>query len=77
VNEPVSAYGTDAIGAARRGQLERDLARTPGERLRTATELSRLARAARTRPRRGPRPQIIGFDSYEDFYEWKQAQRAS
>ena len=74
VREPVAAYGSDAIGAARRAQLERDLARTPAERLATAEELGRLARGAR-RGARSPRRQIISFDSYEDFYEWKLSQR--
>src|SRR5205809_700133 len=31
--EAVPAYGTDAFGAARRAQLERDLARSPAERI--------------------------------------------
>jgi ribbon-helix-helix CopG family protein len=72
VREAVPAYGTDAFGAARRAQLERDLARTPAERLRIAEEASRTARALR--PARGRRHQIIGFDSYQDFYEWKKSQ---
>jgi len=75
VREPVRpAYGSDAIGSARRAQLERDLARTPAQRLAAAEQLARLARGARPRARR-PRQQIIGFDSYEDFYEWKQSHR--
>jgi hypothetical protein len=74
VREAVPAYGTDAFGAARRAQLERDLARTPAERLRIAEEASRTARALR--PARGRRHQIIGFDSYQDFYEWKKSQPA-
>ena len=76
VREAVPAYGTDAFGAARRDQLERDLARTPAERLAAAEELARLARTAHPRSRaRKPRQQIIGFDSYEDFYEWKKNNR--
>ena len=75
VREPaVPAYGTDPVGTARRAQLERDLARTPAERLRSAEQAARLARDAR--PTRTARHQIIGFDSYEDFYEWKKANRA-
>ena len=75
VREPaVPAYGTDPVGAARREQLERDLARTPAERLRGAEQAARLARDAR--PKHQARQQIIGFDSYEDFYEWKRADRA-
>jgi hypothetical protein len=68
------AYGSDAVGSARRAQLERDLARTPAERLRIAEEATRTARALR--PARGCRHQIIGFDSYQDFYEWKKSQLA-
>ena len=76
VREAVPAYGTDAFGAARRDQLERDLARTPAERLAAAERLARLARTANPRSRaRRPRQQIIGFDSYEDFYEWKKNNR--
>ncbi len=73
VREPAAAYGTDAIGSARRAQLERDLARSPAERLRIAEAATRTARALR--PARGRRHQIIGFDSYDDFYEWKQSHR--
>jgi len=76
VREPVPTYGTDAVGSARRAQLERDLARTPAERLAAAEQLARLARTAQPRTRAGkPRQQIIGFDSYEDFYEWKKHNR--
>ena len=76
VREGVPAYGTDAFGAARRDQLARDLARTPAERLAAAERLARLARTANPRSRaRRPRQQIIGFDSYEDFYEWKKNNR--
>jgi len=67
------AYGSDVVGVARREQLEQDLARSPAERLRIAEEAGRLARSRR--PRRGSVQQIIGFDSYEDFYEWKKANR--
>jgi hypothetical protein len=67
------AYGSDAFGVARRQQLERDLARSPTERLQQAEAAARLAQARR--PRRGRRQQIIAFDSYEDFWEWKKANR--
>ncbi|MDP3940565.1 MAG: hypothetical protein Q8R92_20830 [Deltaproteobacteria bacterium] len=70
---PQPAYGSDAVGVARREQLERDLARSPAERLRVAEATSRLAQSRRRR--RGAVQQIIGFDSYEDFYEWKRANR--
>jgi len=73
VREPRAAYGEDEVGTARREQLARDLARSPAERLHRAEQAARLARAAR--PPRPARQQIIGFDSYEDFYEWKRANR--
>lgn len=76
VREAAPAYGTDAFGVARRAQLERDLARTPAERLAAAEGLARLSRSTSHGPRaRSPRQQIIGFDSYEDFYEWKKRNR--
>lgn len=71
---PAPAYGSDVIGSARREQLERDLARTPAERLRRAEQAGQTARAQRRGA--GRRQQIIGFDSYDDFYEWKKNQRA-
>ena len=75
VREPAApAYGPDAIGSARHAQLEQSLARSPAERLRLAEEAAGTARAGQTRA--GRRHQIIGFDSYDDFYEWKKNQRA-
>jgi predicted transcriptional regulator len=75
VREPVqAAYGSAEVGIARREQLERDLARSPAERLRGAEAAARLARSLR--PKRGAVQQIIGFDSYEDFYAWKKTNRA-
>jgi len=58
------------VAAARQRHLAAELALPPGERLRRAEELTRLARAAQPR---GRRHQVIAFDSYEDFYEWKKA----
>jgi hypothetical protein len=69
-----TAYGADPVGVTRLEQLERDLAKTPAERLRAAEQAALLAK--RIRRSRGQRHQIIGFDSYEDFYEWKKANRA-
>jgi len=62
------------VADVRRHHLLTDLKRSPAERLQRAEELSRLAR--QVRPLRGRRAQVIGFDSYEDFYEWKKARRA-
>ncbi len=64
------AYAAAEVAEARRRHLLADLKLSPAERLRRAEELGRLARRAQ---RRGRRHQIIGFDSYEDFYEWKKA----
>ncbi|HKC41513.1 MAG TPA: ribbon-helix-helix protein, CopG family [Gemmatimonadales bacterium] len=68
------AYAVQEVADARRRHLLTDLKRSPAERLRRAEDLARLARQAR--PQRGRRNQVIGFDSYEDFYEWKRAHRA-
>jgi len=70
---PAPPYGVEEVADVRHQHLAADLERTPVERLRRAGDLARLARAAR---HRGPRTQIIGFDSYEDFYRWKKARRA-
>jgi predicted transcriptional regulator len=68
------AYAVEEVADARRRHLLTDLKRSPAERLRRAEDLARLARQAR--PRRGRRNQVIAFDSYEDFYEWKKARPA-
>ena len=69
VREPPTAdYATSEVADARQRHLRAEAALPPGERLRRAEELGRLARQAQNR---GPREQVIGFESYEDFYEWK------
>jgi predicted transcriptional regulator len=70
------AYAVEEVADARRRHLLTDLKRSPAERLRRAEDLARLARQARSRRGRGRRNQVIGFDSYEDFYEWKSARLA-
>jgi predicted transcriptional regulator len=65
-------YAASAVAEARLLHLEADLRLSPAERLRRAEELARLARR---RQRRGTRSQIIAFDTYEDFCEWKKARR--
>jgi predicted transcriptional regulator len=67
-------YAVEEVAAARRRHLAADLKRSPAERLRRAEELVRVAR--QVRPRRRRHQQVIGFDTYEDFYEWKRARRA-
>ena len=75
VREPdAPAYAAPEVADARRRHLLADLKRSPAERLRRVEDLVRVGR--QVRPRRGPRQQVIGFDSYEDFYEWKKARRA-
>lgn len=68
VREPGVAYAAREVAAARRLHLATELRLPPAERLRRAEELGRLGRAAQ---HRRPRQQIIGFESYEDYYEWK------
>ena len=75
VREPdAPAYAVREVAAARRQHLLADLKRSPAERLRRVEDLVRVAR--QVRPRRPSRQQVIGFDSYEDFYEWKRARLA-
>ncbi len=75
VREPAVPYDASAqVADARRRRLLHDLRLSPAERLRATDELVRLSRVVRE-----PRPlraQVIGFDSYDDFYEWKKAQAA-
>lgn len=68
-------YEVRQVADARRRHLESDLSLPPAERLRRAEELGRLARRGR-RGGTSRRYQIIGFDSYEDFHEWKKGRLA-
>jgi predicted transcriptional regulator len=72
VREPGVVYAAREVAEARRLHLATELRLPPAERLRRAEELGRLGRAAQ---RRKPRQQIIGFDTYEDYYEWKRKAR--
>lgn len=58
------------IAAARVRHLRAELRLTPEERLGRAEELGRLGRRAQ---QEAPRLQVIGFSSYDDFYEWRRA----
>jgi predicted transcriptional regulator len=73
VQEPVHAYGAGEVATARRRLLIADLQLSPAERLHQAEDIARLAQTAK---RRGRRAQVIGFDSYEDYDQWKKAHRA-
>lgn len=72
VVNPYADHRTE-MEAARLRRLEADLALTPEQRLREAEELVRLGRMVRP-PRH--RSQVIGFDTYEDYYRWKTTQSA-
>jgi ribbon-helix-helix CopG family protein len=61
------------IAEANERRLKADLALTPETRVQQAEELVRLGRMVRP-PR--ARAQIIGFESYEDYYQWKTTHRA-
>jgi predicted transcriptional regulator len=72
----VSPYaGVEAeMADARDRRLRAALALPAAARLRKAEELLRLAHAVR--PRRG-RHQIIAFDTFEEFWQWKKAHRVA
>lgn len=72
VREEPSAHAAKQVLVARQRHLEAEAALSPGERLRRAEELARLARQAQRRP---ARQQVVGFETYEDYYEWKKARR--
>jgi hypothetical protein len=65
-------YAAREVAEARHRRLVSELALPPRERLRQAEELASLAEAARPS---GRRLQVLGFDSYEDYYEWKKTRR--
>jgi len=73
VREPDGVSGARAVAEARIRHLAHDLTLTPAERLHRSESLARLARQVRPRARRH---QVIGFDTYEDYYAWKTASRA-
>jgi hypothetical protein len=75
VREPAPVYAAAAVAEARQRHLSADLALSLEERVRRAEDLSRLAKLARRLPT-GRRQQIIGFDAYEDYYQWKKARLA-
>ena len=76
VREPAApAYATEPVADARRRHIAADLRLSPEERLRRAEDLSRLGKLA-GRSGSGGRRQIIGFDTYEDYYRWKQTRLA-
>jgi predicted transcriptional regulator len=66
VEHPYAAAAEIAEG--RRGRLRAELTLPPAERLRRGWELGQLGRE---RQPRGRRAQVIAFENYEDYYEWK------
>jgi predicted transcriptional regulator len=68
---PATAHRT-GLGASRIAQLRRDLSLTPEQRVRAAEETLRLTELLR--PRRVE--QIVAFDSYEAFLDWKRRRDA-
>jgi len=67
---PVPYQAAGEVAAARRLHLASELRLTPAERLRRSEDLTGLAIRGRTRT---ARDQVIGFTSYEDYYQWKKA----
>lgn len=69
VREPEPPAYATGLGEQRLKQLEADLALTPERRVVVAEQTARLAELVR---RGGPKPsQLIQFDRYEDYLEWK------
>jgi hypothetical protein len=67
---PPVAYAAREVAEARARHLAAEMRLPAEERLLRAEQLGQLARQAQ---RRGRRQQVIAFDTYEDFYEWKKA----
>jgi len=67
---PAVAYAAREVAEARTRHLAAEMKLPAEERLLRAEQLGQLARQAQ---RRGRRQQVIAFDTYEDFYEWKKA----
>jgi len=65
---PIPTDAAAEVEESRRRRLRAELALPPVERLRRAEEIAQLGERA-PRPRAGA--QIVAFDSYEDYYEWK------
>ena len=58
------------VAASRRHHLQAELVLPPLERLQRAEQIARLGQTANL-PH--PSAQVVGFDNYEDYYEWKKS----
>ena len=58
------------VAASRLRRLRSEIALPPLERLQRAEELARLGQISNL-PRASA--QVVGFDTYEDYYEWKKS----
>ena len=70
---PPLDLATPGLGTSRQAQLVRDLSLTPEQRVREADETLRLSE----RHRRARVHQLMAFDEYTDFLDWKYGQRLS
>ena len=70
VSEAVVPYVASGpgLGEYRQVQLEADLALTPEERVRAAEATARVEKLSRTG---GRREQVLTFELYEDYLDWK------
>ncbi len=70
---PLSAAAVIGVSASRFAQLKRDLSLTPEQRVREAQETLRLTELRE--PERAH--QVVAFDKYEDYLQWKRRRDAS
>lgn len=70
VSEAVMPYMArrPGLGEYRQVQLEADMALTPEERVRTAEATARVGELSRAT---GRREQVLAFERYEDYLDWK------
>ncbi|HYL22686.1 MAG TPA: ribbon-helix-helix protein, CopG family [Gemmatimonadales bacterium] len=72
---PPDGVTSPGLGPLRQAQLESDFRLTPERRIRAAEETARLGegvRGTRDRPH-----QVLSFDRYEDYVDWKRKEPAA